>query len=75
VDAEIEATREITDQEALVEAIHEVQRLIYEKGPVYLPIASPFTRTLIWNFVKNYPTDLGTADLLLNDWWLEGAPS
>ena len=75
VDAEIDATKEITDPEELVSAIQKVQRLIYDKGPTDLPIVSPFTRTVIWNFVKNYPTDLGTADLLLNDWWLEGAPS
>ena len=75
VDAAIEGTKEITDPEELVESIHSVQRLIYQKGPVYLPIVSPFTRTLIWNFVKNYPTGRGTADLLINDWWLDGAPS
>ena len=75
VDAEIEATKEITNSEELVDAIQKVQRVIYDKGPADLPIVSPFTRSLIWNFVKNFPTDLGTADALLNDWWLEGAPS
>ena len=75
VDAQIDATKEITNSEELVDSIREVQRLIYAKGPADIPIVSPFTRSLIWNFVKNFPTALGTADLLLNDWWLEGAPS
>ena len=75
VDAAIEASKEITDAEELVDAIQNVQRLIYDKGPVHLPIVSAFSRTLVWNFVKNFPTTGGTADLLLNNWWLDGAPS
>jgi len=75
IDAAVEATKEITDQDQLIEAIHEVQRLIYEKGPASIPICSAFTRDLIWDFVKNYPTGAGTADLLGNNWWLDGAPS
>ena len=75
VDAAIEATKEITNSEELVEAHLEVQRLIYDKGPMYLPIVSAFSRTLYWNFVKNFPTDLGNAGQLLNTWWLDGSPS
>ena len=69
------ATKEITNPEELVDALHDVQRLIYDIGPMYLPIVSPFSRTLYWNFVKNFPTDLGNAGQLLNTWWLEGSPS
>ncbi len=75
MDAAIEATKGITDAEELVNAIHEVQRLIYDKGPVYLPFVSPFGRTVIWNFVKDYPSGSGTIDSLENSWWLDGAPS
>ena len=75
VDAAIEATKQITDSEELVAAIQEVQRLIYDIGPMYLPIVSSFSRVLYWNFVKNFPTDLGNAGQLLNTWWLEGAPN
>jgi len=75
VDAAVAATKEITDQEQLIEAIHEAQRLIYEKGPASIPIASAFTRDLIWDFVKNYPSGAGTTDWLNNNWWLDGAPT
>lgn len=71
VDAAIEATKELTDPEGLVSSIHEVQRLIYERGPVHLPIVSPFSRPLYWNFVKNFPQGLGNAGLLVNTWWLD----
>lgn len=75
VDQAVEATKAITDQDQLIEAIHDAQRLIYEKGPASMPICSAFSRDLIWNFVKNYPTGAGTADWLNNNWWLDGAPS
>jgi peptide/nickel transport system substrate-binding protein len=75
VDAAVAATKEITDQAQLIEAIHEAQRLIYDKGPASIPICSAFTRDLIWNFVKNYPSGAGTTDWLNNNWWLDGAPA
>jgi ABC-type transport system substrate-binding protein len=72
VDAAIDASKEITDTEELVDAIHEVQRLIYDKGPTFLPIVSPFSRVLYWNFVKNIPTGLGNTGLLLRPYiWLD----
>ena len=71
IDAELDAVKTITDPEALVEAIHEVQRSIYAAGPMFLPIVSAFSRTLYWNFVKNYPSGIGQTERLINDWWLE----
>ncbi len=71
IDAAIDAAKTITDTEDLIEAIHDIQRTLYEAGPNFLPIVSPFSRTLYWDFVKNIPTGLGSVGLLLNDWWLE----
>ena len=71
VDAAIEASKEITDPDELVEAIYNVQRLIYEKGPVFLPLVSPYSHTLYWKFVKNVPEGLGLAGFLVNTWWLD----
>ncbi len=71
LDAAIDAAKSITDTGELVDAIHQLQRDIYEKGPVFLPIVSPFSRTLYWDFVKNVPTGLGSVGLLLNDIWLD----
>ena len=71
IDAEIDRVKTITDSEELVQAIHGIQRQIYEAGPMFLPIVSPFSRTLYWNFVKNIPSGLGATGLLLNDWWLD----
>ena len=71
IDAAIDAANAVTDPEVLVDAIHDVQRQIYEAGPAFLPIVSPFSHMLYWNFVKNVPQGLGTAGLYLNDWWLD----
>jgi peptide/nickel transport system substrate-binding protein len=71
IDAEIDRVKTITDPEALVEAIHEVQRTIYAAGPMFLPIVSAFNLDLYWNFVKNYPSNIGQTQRLINDWWLD----
>ena len=69
--AAIVAAKSITDTGELVDAIHQLQRDIYEKAPAFLPLVSPFSRTLYWDFVRNVPTGLGLVGLLLNDIWLD----
>ncbi len=71
IDAEIDRVKTIIDPEDLVEAIHNLQRQIYDAGPMFMPLVSPFSRTLYWDFVKNIPSGLGATGLLLNDWWLD----
>ncbi|MCH7511050.1 MAG: ABC transporter substrate-binding protein [Chloroflexi bacterium] len=72
VDAAIEASKTVTDPDELIEAIKQVQRLIYEKGPSFLPLVTPFSRTLRWDFVKDYPNGLGpNTNLLIHDWSLD----
>ena len=71
VDAAIGATKQITDPDELVQAIHDAQRLIYEKGPSFLPIVGPNSHTIYWNFVKDVPEGLGLAGLLITTHWLD----
>ncbi len=71
IDAEIDRVKTITDPEALVQAVHDVQRTIYAAGPTFLPIVSAFNLELFWKFVKNYPGGLGQTQRLINDWWLD----
>ena len=63
----IDATKAIIDFDERVEAIKEAQRKIYEAGPSFLPLVTPFSRTLYWNYVKDVPTGLGTTGLVLTD--------
>lgn len=71
IDAELDRIKTITDHDELVEAIHDVQRQIYEVGPMFLPLVSAFSRALYWDFVKNFPSGIGQTERLLHDWWLE----
>ena len=72
IDAAIDATKSIIDFDERVAAIQEVQRDIYAAGPTTIPIVTPFSRTLYWDFVKNVPTGLGTTGLFLTDgMWLD----
>jgi peptide/nickel transport system substrate-binding protein len=72
VDAAIEATKSITDSQELVKAVQDVQRKIYAKAPVFLPLVTPFIRTLYWNFVKNVPVGLGNTGLqVARSVWLD----
>jgi peptide/nickel transport system substrate-binding protein len=74
IDAKIDATKHITDFDERVAAIKEVQKAIYEKGPAHLPLVTPYSRTLYWNYVKNVPESLGTTGLFLTDGiWLDKA--
>ena len=71
VDKAIDDTKAITDAAEFTEAVRQVQRMIYEKGPSFLPIVSPRSHTLYWNFVKDVPKGLGNAGDLINSEWLD----
>jgi hypothetical protein len=45
--------------------------MIYEKGPTFLPLVSPYSFTLYQTYVKNITEGIGASALYLNDWWLD----
>jgi peptide/nickel transport system substrate-binding protein len=72
IDAAIDATKSITDFDERVAAIQDVQRQIYEAGPSFLPLVTPFLRTVYWNYVRGVPTGLGSTGLfLVKNMWLD----
>jgi peptide/nickel transport system substrate-binding protein len=72
IDAQIDATKSIIDFDARVTAIQDAQRAIYEAGPAHIPLVTPFSRTLYWDFVKDVPSGLGTTGLFLtHNMWLD----
>jgi len=71
VDKAIEDSKGITDPAEFTQAVLDVQRLIYEKGPSFLPIVSPNDHILYWNFVKDVPQGRGNYDNLVNSEWLD----
>ncbi len=75
VEAAITASKQAGSSEEHIQRVLDAQRLIYQKGPAFLPIMSWTTFDLRHGFVKNYPPGIGESDWYVNDWWLEGQPS
>jgi len=71
IDAEIDRVKSITDAEEFYAAIKDLQRLIYEKGPTFIPFVTWNQFTLYHPRVKNIPTGLGASGLYVNDWWVD----
>jgi hypothetical protein len=47
--------------------------MIYAKGPMFLPIVTPYNFTLYQSYVKNVPEGLGVSGLFLNTTYLDKA--
>ncbi len=71
IDEAILNSKRTTDPEEHVKRVLDAQRLIYEKGPAYLPIMSWISYTLYHDFVKNVPIGLGNTGGYVNTWWLD----
>jgi ABC-type transport system substrate-binding protein len=71
IDAEIDRVKTLTDPEEFKEAMHALQRQMYEKGPTFLPLVSPYAFTMFQEFVKNVPQGLGASALYVNQTWLD----
>jgi ABC-type transport system substrate-binding protein len=74
IEEAIQASKRVTDPDEQIEAIREVQRQLYAKGPAFLPIMSWTAFTLYHGFVKNVPEGLGATGLYLtSELWLDQA--
>jgi peptide/nickel transport system substrate-binding protein len=72
IEAAITASKQSTDQAQHIEAVHEVQRMLYDKGPAFLPIMTWTAFTCYHPFVKNVPQGYGgTGQFLENEIWLD----
>lgn len=74
IDAAIDESKGITDPAAQAKKVQDLQRMIYDKGPMFLPLVTPYAYTLYQPYVKNIPTGIGTASALyLNVTYLDKA--
>jgi len=71
IDRALLDSREATSTEEHIKKVKDVQRLIYEKGPSFLPIMSWYAYTMYWDFVKNVSSGLGDTGTFLSDFWLD----
>ena len=73
IDAEIDKVKATTEPEEFKKAILDLQRHIYEKGPTFLPLVSPYSFTLYQKKIKNIPSGLGASGLFVNTWYIDEA--
>lgn len=71
IEAAIKESKTTTDPAQQIDKVREVQRMLYAKGPAFLPIMSWTGFTLYRGSVKNIPQGLGATGLYVNTWWLE----
>ncbi len=71
IEAAVEKTKTTLDFEALKTAVMDAQKLIYTKGPAFLPFVSPVGYTAYSNKVHNIPSGIGLTGLLISTTWLE----
>lgn len=72
VEQAIHNSKTAPDKDAHIKAVRDVQKLIYDKGPGFLPIFSWYAYTNWQDSAKNIPQGLGDTGLFLSDFWLEG---
>jgi peptide/nickel transport system substrate-binding protein len=71
IDKAIDDAKTKTNHEEFVKAMHDLQKLIYDKGPSFIPIVSPYSFTLYQPRVKAIPEGIGASGLYVNTWYLD----
>jgi ABC-type transport system substrate-binding protein len=71
IDTMIDEVKGTTDPEEFKSKAHDLQRLIYEKGPSFLPIVSPYSFTMYQKSVQGIPRGIGASGLFVNTWFID----
>jgi peptide/nickel transport system substrate-binding protein len=71
IERAVEKVAESLDYDERVEAVHEAQRVIYEKDPVSLPLVTPYLHMAWSKKVKNIPAGIGTSSYMVNTYWMD----
>jgi peptide/nickel transport system substrate-binding protein len=71
IDAAVEKVSRTLDYDERLAAVHDAQRIIYEKGPMMLPLVTPYNHLSYRPEVKNIPAGVGTSSYFLNTYWLD----
>ncbi|HEY8173784.1 MAG TPA: ABC transporter substrate-binding protein [Dehalococcoidia bacterium] len=71
IDAAVKRTSGLLDFDERVTAVHDAQRVIYDKDPMMLPLVTPYSHFAWRKNVRNIPTGIGTTGYLINTMWME----
>ncbi len=70
VEAAILDSKRAKDQQDHIAKVRAAQKVVYDKGPAFLPIFSWYADRLYWDFVKNVQ-ELADTATFLSDTWLD----
>jgi ABC-type transport system substrate-binding protein len=73
IDQAIDDSKAVTDPVEQAKKVQDVQRQIYAKGPMFLPIVTPYSFTLYQPYVKSIPVQIGASSLFLSTTYLDKA--
>jgi peptide/nickel transport system substrate-binding protein len=71
IEAAVKKSRETIPLEERIQAVHDAQKLIYQKDPMILPLVSGYNYQAYHRTVHDIPAGVGTTSFLLNTYWLE----
>jgi peptide/nickel transport system substrate-binding protein len=71
IEAAVKKANTQLDVPARIEAVHDAQKVIYDKDPIMLPLVTPVDHYVYPGSVRNITTGIGTSNYLLNDFWLD----
>jgi len=71
IDAAVAKANTTLDFDLRKAAVHEAQKLIYAKDPMYLPFVSPYQSIAFSKQLKNIPIGVGTTQYSLTTYWLD----
>jgi peptide/nickel transport system substrate-binding protein len=73
IDKAIDDSKAVTDPVEQAKKVQDVQRQIYAKGPMFLPVVTPYSFTLYQPYVKSIPVQIGASSLFLTTTYLDKA--
>ena len=71
IDHAVEKANTTLDFDTRKAAVHDAQKLIYARDPMYLPLVSPYVHMVFSKQLKNIPTGVGTTQYSLASFWLD----
>jgi ABC-type transport system substrate-binding protein len=71
IEAAVKKANETTDNQARIAAVHDAQKVIYARDPMFLPLVTPYEYNAYSKRVHDAPSGIGTSAWLINTFWLD----
>lgn len=71
IEAGVKKANETLDLQARIDAVHQVQKVIYGKDPACFPLVTPYDYTAYAKRMHDIPSGIGTSAFLVNTFWVD----